>query len=125
MGEFKGTPGSWHHQKGFQNVYALSGGDTGLTAHIAKANHEQVQGGFKEADANAQAIAAVPVLIEAAQAMAAYDDAMLKLSTQGRTDQDPPMIIFEGQVVELDDLYDQARDLARAALSKALGETGQ
>ena len=47
------TPLPWKHQAGFQNVYALSDGDVGLTIHIAKTNEAQVAGGYAEAEANA------------------------------------------------------------------------
>jgi hypothetical protein len=52
------TKEPWKVQKDFNNIFALSHGESGITIHIAKVNNTQVEGGQNEASANAERIIA-------------------------------------------------------------------
>lgn len=60
-----GTIGPWRTQEDFLNVYALSGGTTGITTAIAKLFKHEVEGGKEEALANLRRVARVPEMEEA------------------------------------------------------------
>ena len=50
------TPTPWRLQEGYNNIYALSDGDSGLTIAIATCHSHQVTGRCEEAETNAHYI---------------------------------------------------------------------
>src|SRR5699024_5782572 len=116
MTEFKGTPGPWFPALlyGYMTGVRAQNPETGRwVAHAwcqtsTPASHEAPAKQVAHNEANAHLIAAAPDLLEACKAMIEWDDR-----------EKDHAVDFQSRMA----LCEQAFNLARAAIAKALGET--